>query len=85
MAVHTPTRGEKAILVALNSAPDKKLSFAEIRKAAGLTPRGFGLLQRRLRDVNCVTTVCVQPGSWAGLQLTFGGTRALRAAGVVVS
>lgn len=67
------TKSERAILVALNGAPEKRLTFDQARRAAKLTPRGFWIVLRRLEGANRVGQV----GGATVLTITFGGLRAI--------
>jgi hypothetical protein len=75
------TAGEKSVLIALNAAePDKSLPFATLRLRCNPRPtsRGFSTIVSRLERDNRIAR------NFAKIALTFGGTRALREAGVSV-
>lgn len=62
-------------LRALDAAPEKELTFDQLRRQAGLTQRGFGIVWRRLEASNRVARV---EGKLAVATLTFGGVRLLK-------
>lgn len=76
MAQSALTRSQASILKALNAAPDKVLSFRDVRDATGLTFRGLRIVLHRLEDLNMLSRC---DGHGSDFTLTFGGMRALKA------
>jgi hypothetical protein len=77
MAYHL-TASELQVLYELDGAPDKSLRHSTLMSAgclaAGLTQRGMRTVLSRLENRHLVARDCDT------MQLTFGGTRALREA-----
>lgn len=71
------TTSQKKILVALDQAPEKKLTGEECRRAAKLTHRGWRQVENAMVRRNLVGRV-FERGS--PVEITFGGLCALRKA-----
>ena len=68
------TAAELKILRALDQAPDKQVKTWDLRKAVGLTFRGYGIVERRMRERHLIDRM---PDDFATVTLTFKGMRAL--------